>query len=462
MNNPKRLFFPAVLTCAASFAVAQTKPNVIFIMADDMGYECFGPYGSPYQTPHIDRLARQGVIFDYAYSQPLSTPSRVEVMTGRYNYCNYSRFGFLNQDQKTFGDLARMAGYSTAIVGKWQLGGNPDLPNHFGFDNYCLWQLNYGRGADGVGERYANPLIEQDGKVVEHNRNLYGPDVFADYVDNYIDSHKDKPFFLYYPMVLAHDPFVSTPDSPDWDENINGRFIHDTKYFSDMVTYCDKMVGRLVDKLKETGLYDNTLLIFTADNGTLPQITTIMKDGTKIKGGKSYATEAGTHAPLIVTYGSRQCAPYLCSDLIDFTDILPTIGEAIGMKAPAEWDVHGHSFLSKIVGKKGFTRKWVFVHYDPVKKGGEAKARRFIRDHRYKLYSTGEMYDMDVDRLETQNIEPGTGTREAEKARKFLFKQMKKFPQWEIGDPPADKVEYPQLHSVLKKYDEASPLEYTD
>ena len=140
-----------------------SKPNIILILSDDMGYECLGAYGSTYSTPNLDRLAEEGILFTHAYSQPLSTPSRVELMTGRYNHRNYAEFGFLNHDQQTFGNLAKEAGYRTCIAGKWQLGSNSGLPSHFGFDRYCLWQLNYGRSKSG--ERYADPLIEADGKL---------------------------------------------------------------------------------------------------------------------------------------------------------------------------------------------------------------------------------------------------------------------------------------------------------
>ena len=318
---------------AAKAPAPPKKPNVVFILADDMGYECIGAYGSTYKTPNIDRLAEAGIRFDYAYAQPLSTPTRVEVMTGRYNYKNYVDFGFMNQDQKTFANLAKMAGYTTGIAGKWQLGNNSKIPAHFGFDTYCLWQLNYVKAS---GERYADPLIEQDGQIVDRCKDCYGPDIFGDYADRFIEQNRDKPFFLYLPMVLVHEPFVSTPLSKDWATNLVGRFKSNTRYFPDMMEYVDKMVGRVVDKLKQEGLYDNTLIIFTGDNGTGKPITTKMKDGTSIKGGKGMTTDAGTHAPFIVTYGSRQGKAAVCNDLVDMTDVLPTVAQAMGIAVPRE------------------------------------------------------------------------------------------------------------------------------
>lgn len=424
----------------------QRKPNVIFILADDMGYECIGSYGGTYNTPNIDRLAEQGVRFEHAWAQPLSTPTRVQVMTGRYNYKNYVDFGFLNQDQKTFGNLAKMAGYTTAIAGKWQLGANTGLPAHFGFDSYCLWQLTYRRNAEG--ERYANPLIEQDGKIIDRAADNYGPDLFADYVDNFIEQNRDKPFMLYYPMVLVHDPFVSTPLSGDWDTNLQGRRRSDPKYFADMMDYCDRMVGRLVDKLKAEGVFENTLIIFTGDNGTNVRITSQMKDGSEIKGGKGLTTDAGTRVALIASYGSRQGKPGISDDMIDLTDIMPTLAQAMGVPVPAEWDTDGVSFLPQVMGRKGTPRRWVFCHYDNFFQGADKpdpNARRYIRDHRYKLYSTGEFYDLQEDIFETSPIAVGQGSRASDKARKFLSGELSRFPAWEVGDIPVEQVTLPGL-----------------
>lgn len=171
------------LTIVPSALMAQTtnsQPNIVLILADDMGRECLGCYGSTYHTPNLDRLSEIGVRFDNCFSQPLSTPSRVQLMTGKYNNKNYSRFGHLNQTEKTFAHLAKDAGYTTMIAGKWQLGRNKNLPHHFGFDRYCLWQLSYDRM---IKERYAAPLIEQDGGIKLYSNDEYGPDIFCSICD---------------------------------------------------------------------------------------------------------------------------------------------------------------------------------------------------------------------------------------------------------------------------------------
>lgn len=247
------LFF-GLLACSKS----ETPPNIVLIMADDMGYECLGCNGSTeYKTPNLDRLASDGIRFDNCYSQPLCTPSRVKIMTGKYNYRNYEDFGYLNPNQQTFGNLLQEAGYATCIAGKWQLNGlnrnNPNnqdtnRPNHFGFDEYCLWQLHH-KNVKGAG-RFADPLITQNGEDLARNSEAYGPRIFADYILDFIDRKADQPFFVYYPMVLVHDPFVPTPDSPEWAE-FERRNEKDTAYFADMINYTDRIVGELEAKLKE-------------------------------------------------------------------------------------------------------------------------------------------------------------------------------------------------------------------
>jgi len=203
---------------ASGQMISKEYPNIVLIMADDMGYECLSANGSiSYNTPNIDRLAEKGIRFTQCYSQPLCTPSRVKIMTGQYNYRNYDTFGYLNPKDKTFGNVMKSAGYKTCIAGKWQLNGiykdrmrpggeNTNRPYLFGFDEYCLWQLTKsGKQPNGrENSRYANPLIEQYGKVLSGLENQYGPDVFSDFICDFINKNREDKFFVYYPMVLPH------------------------------------------------------------------------------------------------------------------------------------------------------------------------------------------------------------------------------------------------------------------
>ncbi len=388
----------AVLTAnAAAPLLAASKdekrpPNIVLIMADDLGYECIGAHGgTSYKTPVLDRLADGGIRFDHCYSQPLCTPSRVKIMTGIYNVRNYVRFGLLDPKQTTFAQLLNEAGYATCVVGKWQLLGGFEGPKHFGFDEYCLWQLTRRPS------RYASPGLEVNGKQVDYP-GKYGPDVVADFACDFMRRNRAKPFLVYYPMILTHCPFEPTPDSPDWAPGSKGSksYKGSAKYFGDMVTYMDKIVGRLVDQLDELGLRENTLVMFTGDNGTDSPIVSKMGD-RDVPGGKGKMTDGGTHVPLIANWPGTIPKGKVSDDLIDFSDFLPTICGCAGVAVPEKLHIDGRSFLPQLQGKKGDPRKWIYCWYS---RGGGPTGKEFARNQRYKFYRTGQFYDIENDVLE--------------------------------------------------------------
>jgi arylsulfatase A len=295
------------------------------------------------------------------------------------------------------------AGYSTCIAGKWQLNGiahnlpgNDDIdrPYNFGFDEYCLWQLNKPKSE---GERYANPLIIQNGKKLEGLENSYGPDIFSDFVCDYIDRNFDKPFFIYYPMVLVHDPFVPTPDSPEWVDP-SRRHERDNRHFKEMVEYADKLVGKVESKLKEKGVWENTIFLFVGDNGTNVNITSKTKAGS-IKGGKSFTIDAGVHVPLIANWPEFMKGGRVYETLIEFSDFIPTLIEAAEISKTAE-DIDGISFLSVLKGGNGSTRKNVFVHYDPQWGKASKNRTRFAQTIEYKLYRDNRFFKLENDPFE--------------------------------------------------------------
>lgn len=408
------LAMPGCNSVSGLSAGSGKRPNIILIMADDLGYECLGCYGSKsYKTPVLDELARTGMRFEHCYSQPLCTPSRVKIMTGQYNIRNYTKFGAMHSKEKTFGHLMQSAGYATCVVGKWQLAardsGVGTYPKQAGFDEHCLWQVK------DRGSRYKDPIIVQNGRNREDLKGKYGPDIFCDYLLEFVERRKAEPFFVYFPMVLTHSPFEPTPDTEEWKKTSSKAH---KKHFADMVAYMDKIIGRIVQKLDELGLRENTLLLFTGDNGTPRGITSEMKDGSFIDGGKGLMTDAGTHVALIASWKGAILTGKVCPDLVDFSDILPTIAEVSGASVGSEID--GRSFLPQLRGKRGNPRDWIFCWYrrDPGK-----TLYRFARDKRWKLYADGKynragnLYDVAADTLE-QN--PNPGGPEAAAARKRL------------------------------------------
>lgn len=412
------------------------KPNVVLIMADDMGYECLSTYGSvEYYTPVLDSLAANGMKFSNCISQPLCTPSRVKIMTGLYNYRNYDYFGHLASDQYTFGNLMKDAGYRTCISGKWQLNGlaykdeipywnDKTRPNKFGFDEYCLWQLTRERNE---GERFAEPLVEINGDLFKGDPDDYGPDLFCDFILGFIERNREYPFFVYYPMVLVHEPFVPTPDSKDWEEEDN-RYTKDTSYFRDMVAYTDKIVGRISGKLRELGIDDNTLFIFTGDNGTHFTIYSQMENEL-IRGAKGNTIDNGIHVPLIAYWPDemkKSRKGEIFDGLIEFSDFFPTFADIAGVES----DVDGTSFYNLLRGLKYTPRETAFVHYDP-RWGQRVNQYRnqFVMTTEYKLYQDGKFYNFREDRLEEAEL--GAALSDDEQVlRKELEKEIEKHPDW--------------------------------
>jgi len=372
------------------------RPNVILIMADDCGYECVGANGGEsYQTPVLDKLAATGMRFEQCHVQPLCTPTRVQLMTGRYNVRNYINFGTLLRTETTFGQLFKGAGYKTGICGKWQLGGELDSPQHFGFEESCLWQQTRRP------PRYANPGLEYNGVEKDFTQGEYGPDLVNDFALDFVTKHKTEPFFLYYPLMLTHDPFQPTPDSAEYDRTISSEAKQrDDKHFAGMVTYMDKLIGKLVTKLDELSLRENTLLLFVGDNGTSSKMVSRFK-GADLKGGKGSTTHRGTHVPMIVSWPAMIKEGRVSSDLISSTDFLPTICQAAGVEMPATVD--GISFLPKLKGEAGTPREWLYMWYSP-RQSKDMKISECVFDHTHKLYLDGRFYDLKSDPEEQQSL----------------------------------------------------------
>lgn len=386
---------------------APKPPNVILIMADDMGKEALSIYGNIINsTPHLEQMASKGITFNHAISQPLCTPSRVKIMTGKNNYRNYEYFGYLNSNQKTFGNLFKDRGYQTCIAGKWQLNGlsYPDhitdwdlseRVNNFGFDQYCLWQLTQPRSK---GERYADPLIEMNGQVVRPGKDTYGPDLFSNYILDFITKNQNRPFFVYYPMVLVHDPFVPTPSSESWADTTL-RYQNDPCYFEEMVTYTDHIVGKIRNHIDRLNLAEETLVIFTADNGSHPSIYSLTGNGV-IKGAKGNTIGAGIQVPLLVEWEGHLKPSTIYNGLISFADFYATFADLLGVEINEEID--GESFLGALLNPESHKeRSPLFVHYDPRwGKNVNRHRNQFAQNTKYKLYRDGLFYDLAKDPLE--------------------------------------------------------------
>jgi len=338
-------------------------------------------------------------------------------MTGQYNVRNYTRFGHLDTTQTTFAHLFQRAGYQTCIAGKWQLGRDLSLPGHFGFDRYCLWQL------DRRPPRYANPGLEIDGRHKDYSNGEYGPRIINDYACQFIADNRDRPFLLYYPMVLTHSPFQPTPDSADWDMDATGESRSNERYFADMVSFTDKMISNIVAALDRNKVRDNTLLLVLGDNGTDRSITSRF-GSESVKGGKGSPKERGTHVPLIANWPGQIAAGGTLADLIDSTDFLPTICDAAAIKPPSDLTLDGHSFLAPLRGQTDAPRDWIYCWFAP--EGGAKAQAEFAMNRRYKLYTDGRLFDLKQDREEQQPLAEAALTADAVAARKTLSEALQK------------------------------------
>ena len=404
--------------CLSGLSCARThrkQPNIVLIMVDDLGYEILGCNGgTSYSTTNIDNLAKTGVRFTNCYSTPKCSPSRVTIMTGRYLFRTTEKWGHIPPNEKTFGHMLQSAGYATGLAGKWQMSMLREDPLHvrkMGFEQNSVFGWH-------EGPRYYDPLIWQNGEIRDDVSDRFGPDLFCEFLIDFMTKNKDKPFLAYYPMALAHeitnDLKQPPPPGPD------GRY----HTYKELVEYMDGLVGRIVSALDRLGLRENTLILFTGDNGTPKDFITRVENGEYIStpivskmgdktviGGKGELTDAGTHVPLIANWVGKNRAGTVCDDLIDFTDFLPTFRELAKTDLPADVIIDGKSFAPQLKGYQGNPRDWIYNQYE---------GNSWIRTKRWKLYSNGDLYDMKNDPFEKKIIKSATDTQESAMARKIL------------------------------------------
>jgi arylsulfatase A len=389
------LFFCLVLLVACRKTGDQNpvtrreKPNIILILGDDIGYEvltCDG--GQSYFTPAIDNLAKKGTRFTQCHACPNCSPTRVELLTGKYNFRNYTGWGSLNPAEKTIANMLHDAGYKTCVAGKWQLGGGDASIHAFGFDKYRVFEPFYtdNEATENL-YRYKDPRLYEDGKYLPDNitSGKYADDMFTDYISNFIDDNLSDPFFVYYPLSLCHMPFSPTPDDAEyaaWDPLSNAS---DPHFFPSMVKYMDKKVQQVIDKVNAAGLGSNTIIIFMGDNGTPAQITS-KYNGQIIQGGKSTTTIYGTHVPLIIAWPGSFSSQQISDALIDPSDFLPVLAEMAKINEPDFGILDGISFYPVLFGSTERLRDWIYCYWKP--QYHDPVFKTWVQDEVYKLYDS--------------------------------------------------------------------------
>lgn len=428
-----RRFLPLLmLPLPAAPLQAAERPNIVVILADDLGSEALGCYGGrtflgrqnaelgPVKTPCLDALAREGMLFRWCFATPVCSPSRAQLLTGRYNH----RIGFpdiqgrsgavAQLDPRAHPTVAmrlREAGYATGVVGKWHIGPagtaqdtptSPERdtdhahPRACGFERQCV---------------FGAPHLRIYGKPVA---GAYTPDVFQAWALRFIEEQaaRKRPFFLYYASPLPHFPYWPTPlnpDGPTIGEGKLGEMYGDMRNFPFLVEYLDGQVGELVARLDAAGLTRNTLVIFAGDNGTPPWLHTRMADGTTIAWGKGTMKDTGSRVPLIARWPGVVAAGSECDGLVDFSDLMPTLLDLAGVKPEAEVD--GLSFSRTLRDRAPAPRTWVHSLF---------KEEWFVRDGGWKLRENGALFDVSGSPMTERLVAPADETDASRAARARL------------------------------------------
>ena len=396
------VLFAVFSACLSSLFGASAKPNIVYILADDLGFAELGCNGSDrYKTPNIDALANSGVRFTRFYTVPLCGPSRAMILTGRYGF----RSGAVTQDAcKTIirtGEKAEVmiptvlkkAGYASALIGKWgQLTPSGD-PSDWGFDHELYykgsgmyWNSKVAKPMSEGGEVRGDPdTYVLDGKTVSVKDDEYIPDLLHKDATAWMEAQKGRPFFLYYSLSQVHGEIMPTPDSapaPKGESN-NQRA---QRLLADNIVYMDKLVGKLVAELDRLKLRQNTLIVFMGDNGsTKSAAVDATIGGRRIEGEKGSMKEGGGLVPFFATWPGVMASGKVNDNVADASDLLPTFAEIAGAPLPTGRVIDGRSLVSQFKGDTKSPRTWAFC---------QLSNNYYVREAGWKLDQSGTLYDM--------------------------------------------------------------------
>ena len=399
--------------CLASLATigtlcAATKPNIVFILSDDVGLDNIGCYGSDkHKTPAIDKLATSGLRFQTCYAAPLCGPSRCLLMTGRYAF---RTGGITNQswrgngpgakaaDEKPMAQILKQAGYATGMAGKWRQVG--ETPRIWGFDEYLTDNT--------AGGWYWQTRVTINDKEVTLPDGSYAPDKVHDFAIDFMRRHKDQPFLFYYAMHHVHAPILRTPDSAAANDSLNA-------HYEDNIRYMDKQVAAVVAELEKLGLREKTLLIFSGDNGTALTFPSTI-GGRMINGKKGSMLEGGARVPFIASWPGTIAAGKTSKDIISFADCLATFADLAGAKLPENFKYDSQSFAPQLRGEPGHPREWAYV---------QLGAKWYVRNPGFKMNENAELFDMSDAPFVEKSVAPDADTEASKTARQHLSTLLK-------------------------------------
>ena len=460
------------------------KTNIIFFMADDLGWTDLACYGSKfYETPNIDQLAKEGTLFTNAYAAcPVSSPTRASFQTGKYP----ARIGLtdwikgryespkdknamqaicpvlppgnvfnLQLEEKTIAEVLKDNGYQTAHIGKWHL--SEDSLN---FPQYQGYDINIGGCSKGHpgGEGgayftpYNNPYLS-DGPKGE-----YLTDRLGDECVKVLKQFKDKPFFINFPFYQVHTPLMGKLDklnyfkekahrlgldtiknifdeNPTWkakqpfiQKGFRERLVQNNPVYAAMISSMDENVGKVIAELKRLGLYENTIIVFTSDNGGLSTAEGSPTSNLPLKTGKGHLYEGGIREPLIAKWTGHIPANQICKSIVTTVDYFPTMLDLVGISVPKQLKIDGISVKYALLGKTQ-SREAIYWHYPHYpNQGGRPGGAVRLGDYKLiEFYDTGEveLYNLKNDIGESTNL-----VNVEKKAAKTL---LKKLHNWRIS-----------------------------
>ena len=443
----KRLLIACILALSVSTTIAAQKPNIIFILADDLGYTDVACYGSKYyETPNIDKLAREGVRFTSGQTcGPNCQPTRAALMSGQYmprtgiyTVGGIDRFNWQSRplrpvdnvtslplDKITIAQSLKKAGYATAMFGKWHLGLDPQHhPGSRGFDE----------------------AIESSGKhfdfkttpPVSYPKGTYLADFLTDKAEDFIRRHKDVPFFLYLPHFGVHAPHEAKADLIEKFKPKKPAGGHHDPTYAAMIYSVDQSVGRISALLDELKLAENTLLIFSSDNGGVGGYEREhikqgkdVTDNAPLRGGKGMLYEGGIRVPYIFRWPGKIPTGTECAEPINSVDLYPTFLDVAGASKPADYPLDGTSYLRLLTsgGKATLGRDAIYWHFPGYLGAGAGLWRTTpagaIRSGDYKLIeffedNRLELYNLKLDLSETNNLAGRNPEKAGELQQKLL------------------------------------------
>jgi len=415
----------------AADSLAGSKPNVILIITDDQGYGPVGKHRHPWiQTPNLDELYSTSVRFTRFLVSPTCSPTRSAIMTGRHPMRNGVTHTILERERMTLKattlpQVLKTAGYTTGIFGKWHLGDEePYQPHNRGFDEAFIHGAGgigqaYGCScADAPGNKYFDPVIRQNGSFVKTKG--FCTDVFFTAAMGWIKQvHDNKaPFFAYITTNAPHGPFIAPPKNAKRFTDLG--FGKTQAGFYGMIENIDENVGRLMQKLDDWDLLDDTLIIFMSDNGMTgdgsgrgvlgkaPDGTPLKVYNAGMKGMKGSADEGGVRVPFFVRWDGRIKPGRDIDRIAAHIDILPTLAALAGAKSPAG-QVEGRDLLPLIAdAKPEWADRYLFTHKGRWKTGSDPDKSQWqgfaVRNQRFRLVSNSALYDMEKDPGQTTNV----------------------------------------------------------